>query len=568
MKKSLLLLSTAALTIAANAEQVDPQLLTGYAITAISPNGQWGVSQIYGDVALINLQTGQEVASFIHDDAADHYYTPGFNNTLSNDGLLLCSTQTQSNAEYYYQGNWYTLSTGEYINSNSSANGITPDGSRICGNLGVGSFAEDWALMIAPVIWDRQDDGSYGDYVMLPHPETDIFGATPQYITATAISADGHTIAGQIVDARGCFTYPIIYIEDENGNWTYDLPTKDLINPEGYELPEYPGEYPDYPEASQYMSDEKAAEYEEALNDYYNGVETEKPEVADYMTEEELQAYEDALAEFEEWENLAYEYDDAYYAIVETSFNLEYNQVSLSADGTKLGVCQYTEIVKPGYRIPQEAFFPWVFNLDGSSEPETYDTVSMYISGFANNYLLAAEIDEETQCYNGWLLKDGKASSLYDYLATKGNDIKSWVDLNLSHEWEVEDSETGDIDTETTMYTGMPSASSDMNVIVSWTSSMWGNYEPESYIFHLGSGDSGSIAAVTADGNSLVSLDEEGNLSVGGDIVDLAIYDLSGVCVKHVTNPAGTVACDLANGVYVVKTIDADGVVVATKVVK
>lgn len=567
MKKSLLLLSTAALTIAANAGQVEPQLLTGYAITAISPNGQWGVSQIYGDVSLINLQTGQEVASFIHDDEVGIYYLPGFNNTLSNDGLLLCTDHTNSNATYYYQGNWYTLSTGEYVNSNSSANGITPDGSRICGNLGIGSFAEDWALMVAPVIWDRQDDGSYGDYVILPHPETDVFGASPQYITATAISEDGHTIAGQIVDARGAFVYPIIYIEDENGNWTYDLPTKDLINPEGYELPDYPGEGPDYPSASQYMSEDKAAEYEEALNDYYNGVETEMPVAEDYMTEEELEAYEAAVDEYYEWEDLAYAYDDAYYAITETSFNLEFNQVSLSADGTKLGVCQYTEIFIPGYRIPQPAFYPWVFNLDGSSEPETYDTASMYISGFADNYLLAAEFDEDIMCYNGYLLKDGEVTSLYDYLAAQGDDIKSWVDLNLSHDWEIEDSETGDIDTETIMYTGMPSASSDMNVIVSWTQSAWGNYEPESYIFYLGSEDSG-IAAVTADGNSLVSLDEEGNLSVSADIVDLAIYDLSGVCVKHVTNPAGTVACDLANGVYVVKTIDADGAVVATKVVK
>ena len=556
----------AALSVAANAGQIDPQLLTGYAITAISANGQWGVSQVYGDVALVNLQTGEVVASFEHDDAADRYYTPGFTNTLSDDGLLLCTDQTSSNATYHYQGAWHTLSTGEYIDSNSSANGITPDGSRICGNLGVGSFMEDYALMIAPVIWDRQADGSYGDYVILPHPETDVFGAAPQYITATAISADGHTIAGQIVDSRGCFTYPIIYIEDENGNWTYDLPAMDLTNPEGLELPKHPGEAPEYPSESQFMSEEKAAEYEQAVTDFYNGVETEEPVAEDYMTEEEIEAYEAAMGEFEEWESLAYEYDDAYYAIIDTSVSWEFNQVSLSADGTKLGLCQLTEVIKPGYRVPQEAFFPWIFNLDGS-EPETYDETSMYISGFANNYLLAAEVDELTTCYNGWLLKDGEATSLYNYLATKGDDIKSWVDLNLSHEWEVEDGETGDIDVETIMYTGMPSASNDLSVIASWTPSMWDTYAPESYIFNLGSEDSG-IAAVVADGSASVSLDEEGNLSVSADIVDLAIYDLSGVCVKHVANPAGTVACDLANGVYVVMTTDANGAVVATKVVK
>lgn len=564
MKKSLLLLSMAALTMAANgAEQQDPQLLVGYAITSISPNGQWGVSQVYGDVTLINLQTGKAEATFEHNDALELYYTPGFNNSVSNDGLLLCTDQTTSNATYYYQGEWHTLPTGEFVDSNSSANGITPDGSRICGNLGVGDLMED-NLMIAPVIWDRQDDGSYGDYVILPHPETDIFGATPQYITAIAISEDGHTIAGQITDYRGCFVYPIIYTEDENGNWTYDFPAKDLTNPEGLEVPEYPGEGPEYPSESAFMSEEKAAEYESDYADYLNGL-GDEPVAEDYMTEEEMAAYEDAMAEYYEWEELAYAYDDAYYAIIETSANWEMNQVSLNADGTKLGLCQLAEIDIPGYRVPQEAFLPWVFNLDGG-EPETYDAKSMYISGFANDYLLAAEIDEETTCYNGWLLKDGEATSLYDYLASKGDDLKSWVDLNLSHEWEYED-ENGDLDTESLMYTGMPSASSDMSVLVSWTPSMWDTYAPESYIFHI-SNDEAGIASVAADSNAAVAIDEEGNLTVGSDIVALAIYDLSGVCLKQVANPAGTVVCDLANGVYVVKTTTANGVVAATKVVK
>lgn len=572
MKKSLLLLSLAATAIVASgAEQKEPKFYSNSAIQNISPNGKWAVSNVYGTVVLINTETGEETV-FEAGEIDVPFYIIGMGNALSNDGVMLCSTETSSNATYY-DGEWKDLKVGEAANANSSANGITPDGSRICGNLGLMEMTLDDVTMIVPAVWDRQADGSYGDYTILPHPEVDFTNRAPQYITAIVISDDGRTIVGQVVDCRGAFHYPIVYTQNADGEWSYTLPTESLMNPNNVVIPEYPGESPVRPQAEEFLDEESKAAYDEALDAWVaSGYDpTLYPDPLNYMTDEQRQAYDAADAEYEtEFAAWSVKYDafeEAYWAYVEASPNFQFNQIALSPDGKAFAMTHTVEDESGmgGWMPSASIDHVWVINLE-NNEITKYEDKLLGVKSWAGGYVLAVETDTETGCFNGYMLKDGQVTSLYDYLCGKGEDIKEWVDLNMTHETEVWDWETETIVIKSVSYTGVPVASADLGLIASWTSSVWGDYSPESYLFDFR--DSSGIASIKADRKSAIAFDVNGDLTVGEGVAELAVYDLGGVCLMRVANPAAKLSCDIARGVYVVKATYADGTTAAIKAVK
>ncbi|MDE7120027.1 MAG: hypothetical protein K2O10_05410, partial [Muribaculaceae bacterium] len=302
MNKHLLMLMMASAAIASQgAEKKAPQFLSNYVLQAVSPNGQWTVSELYGNVTLINIATGAETA-FKADETGTKNYTVGTGNALSNDGLLICSSGSTSYGEYYEDGEWKQLKVGTAKNSNSFPNGVTPDGKRICGNIGLHETSFDDVTMCVPAIWDRQADGTFGDYVLLPHPNDDYFGRAPQYIKAIAISDDGHTVVGQITDCRGFLAYPIVYTENAKGEWSYSLPTAGTFNPNNVAIPEYPGESPNPPQAENYMTADQIAAYNEARNAWAaSGYQQDLyPEYVDYMSADKRAQYEADEAKYKD----------------------------------------------------------------------------------------------------------------------------------------------------------------------------------------------------------------------------------------------------------------------------
>lgn len=78
------------------------------------------------------------------------------------------------------------------------ANGVSGDGSRICGTLDPGVVDSEKSPLAIPVIWELQSNGTYSEPIILPHPETDWKGECPHSVTAITISEDGNTIVGQV----------------------------------------------------------------------------------------------------------------------------------------------------------------------------------------------------------------------------------------------------------------------------------------------------------------------------------------------------------------------------------
>lgn len=570
MKKSLLLLSMAAMVAGVSAQQPkEPQFLGGLAIQNVSPNGKWAASEANGVVVLINTETGA-TTEFIGDGYTE-YFNLGLGSALSNDGVL-CAAQNMDGNGSYYDGEWKYLPTPEGSKS-ADAHSITPDGSRICGNLGLQEMTYDDVTMIVPAVWERQADGTYGECVVLPHPSLDLFGRAPQYITAICISDDGRTVVGQIQDCRGMYLYPIVYKQAADGEWSYSLPTEALFNPNHVEVPVWPGESPDRPAATSYMTEEKKAEYEAAVQAWRAAGDYSQPypQDTDYLTEEQLAEYNAAMAEYqavmEVWEEQSSNYYIAYQEIVDVSPNFQFNQVGLSADGSKFGMTVVTTVEDPmAWMGWSEVNHVWIINADGE-EIVKYEDKELSVKAWVGDYLTAVEVDEMTNAFNGYLLKDGVTTSLYDFLCAKGDDIKEWVDLNMTHEVEVYDYENDQLVYESVMATGLPIASRDWDVVASWTHVSWeSEYYVESYLFDFR--NQGGIGSVAMDKKEQVRFDADGNLSVGDGVVSVAVYDLSGVCVKSVSNPNSSVALDAANGVYIVKAVYADGSESVVKAVK
>ena len=158
------------------------------AFQSISPSGQYAISdQGYGIIVIHDFTNDK---SYVYGE--DTYsYSTGLGNAVSNNGIVLASTTNNTNAAYWSEGKWIDLNVPNPNHSNM-ANGITPDGSRICGSIGNAAMNPDEDnTMLVPAYWDRQADGSYGECHPLPHPDLDYTGRAPQYITAISISDDG-----------------------------------------------------------------------------------------------------------------------------------------------------------------------------------------------------------------------------------------------------------------------------------------------------------------------------------------------------------------------------------------
>lgn len=551
------------------AEPKVPKIMEGSALNAVSPNGKYAAGEYYGSVSYVNLETGAETF-FSADEMGSTQYGLGVGNCISNDGILICSDDMNGSSSYYDGTEWKYLDIGETNGVNTGANAITPDGSRICGDLGLREMTMEDVTMCVPVIWDRLSDGTYGEYVRLPHPELDPFGRAPQYVTATHISDDGHTILGQITDCRGYYRYPIVYKEAADGTWSYILPYASTFNPNHVTIPEYPGEGPRQPQATDYMTEQEKADWDQAMADWRaNGYkQDEYPNENDFLSPEAKAEYQAALDKYNEeapvWSEKWDAYNTAYWDALDGTPNFESNQNALASDGSAIGCTEATEGVPDPTSwgpIPM-IYTPYIYDLT-TGEYVKYEGKNMSICGYAGKYWMAVATDDATSCYLGYMLRDGNVIDLYDFLASKET-VKEWMDTNMNHQFESFDYETETVVTTDLLVTGLPHASADLRVFVTWTLAGWSGYDPVSYVFDLGEG--AAISETFADKKAAM-FDADGNLVLGADVKAVAIYDVAGRCVKNAA--AQTVACgDLADGVYIVNVTYADGTAASVKIAK
>lgn len=526
MKKVLLLTGISAISLAAFAADIPtPTKLGDSFIQNISPNGQYAVSNLTDEkIGIFDLASGKQYFYEIEDMYSEESYYCGIGKCISNNGILV-GGRTSSEAAYWKDGEWYPLEVGGSISYSNSANAITPDGSRICGMLGSGniSFNDEDVLMVVPCIWNAKGDG-FGDPIILPYPEHDILDRVPQYIKAIDISGDGKTVIGMISEATGRFEYPIIYKEDAEGKWSYEIPNKDLLMPEGFKMPDYPGEFKDpYPNYENYMTSAELNAYNEALNNYYDlgDYSLPYPEFTDFMTpenkEEYLTAMEAYQVKFDAWLPKFNAYMDALDEIMKYKPGYQINSVRISDDGLTWG----STIAEGGGGWGSPASYNvWIFDMNSDSITKYDQQNDLCLTYLANDGVGVASTPVGAGASNSFILKNGEISGMYDWMNSKAPEYASWMKENMEFEYEGFD-DNWDLVFKKEFMTGHATATPDLSYVALSVQNIGfvDDYDSigVSFIFDINTG-----AAV----NELRPADEA-----------KTIYDLSGRQLKEVSAP-------------------------------
>ncbi len=567
MKKTLLFcLAVTASAATLMADTKTPTLYPDASFQRISNDGRYIVSDVMGTVKIFDLVSGS-VEEFYEDYENGNSYSIGLGNCFTADGSILLgnSLAAETDASYLKDGKWHSLAVPDE-NMSNYANGITPDGSRICGSVGAHEISlEDATTMLLPAYWDRNADGSYGEYHMLPHPTKDLFGEVPQYITAIAISIDGKTIVGQMTFSSGMMVIPVVYTQNNEGEWSYSLPTKDLFNPDELEPVENPGDGPEWPNYESYMTEDEMNAYNNALAEWYQTWEGDYPSFEDFMSEEEKEAYQTAMDNFntlnQAWEEKFYAFLDYQQAVIEASPNFLFNNVLLSVDNKQIVGTLESEDPNAdpfGWGRPARLYTPCTVDL-ATSELNKFDIgTSALASGVAENGVIFAHNGQNSVPMIGYIIQDGNSQTIDSYISSKNASYGEWIKKNMTHEVIVDyDWENDEDIVEEFTFTGMPIATPDLGVIAVWNNCPWdGTLYAEGAIFDMTV--TSGIAVIGGEQKDL-TIDENGALNIPAGFVSVNVYNLAGACVKTIDVTAGSVDLNLGNGVYIVKGARNDG---------
>lgn len=294
MKIYLPFLFTTIISFGTFAQEIPQPLVIGEAYAQkINPVGKEMMAQdIAGNAIVYTVEEGEEIWY-------GGYY-PGNGNCLANNGILVGQDMETSRAAIMKDAAGEVPQTFA-IYPGSTLDAITPDGTRACGwvqNLKGGPI-------VIPVYCEITADGTAGEVKPLPYPSKDFFNDTPQYCTAVYISDDGKTIAGIVQDGTGFYSYPIVYTENANGEWSYICPSEPLFNPDHLEIPKFPDfntpDMPRQPQITDFMTPEMKKEWEEDMAQYEatNDPDLNPWSYVTYFTGEEgYQAFEQAIVDY------------------------------------------------------------------------------------------------------------------------------------------------------------------------------------------------------------------------------------------------------------------------------
>lgn len=509
-------LSLVALASMAAPSDISSQMITGEAISAISANGEWIVSETGdGSLTIRNLATGQRWA--YNWDGSDYgtKYEVATTNAVSNDGIVLA--EVSNIPSYWKDGVWTNLGgykADDYGTIYANIGAITPDGSMIVGGLGRGASFEDDDLMIYPCYWERLDDGSYSSAIWLP-TSNDFMSLPPQYLNCTTVADDGNTIGASMTSYSGIFQIPFVFTRDSKGDWTITQLGIDLINTTGRPIPEYPGEYdgPDAPSPEAYMTPEEQYEYyysqkaQEWLEaQYAAGVDDmmimflELGFAREFMSSEEQEAYDEVYLPFAEeygpwleawlnYEQFLINFDN------DGGANFLRNNVFLSPDGKYL----YTTATRDG----GNSYFPVGFEV-GTGQSIVFDeSHNIIVTCVADGYnVMAQEFNRDSDWYRDAYIFPGNSFApvqFAEYWEETGNqDAYDWMEEQMYQEVIVSVNASGQEQVGDRWAIGKPISTPDMRIIgfsgstLYWTNPPTGTASYITFILNTGlSGESG-----------------------------------------------------------------------------
>lgn len=490
--KKLLLFAVCGLSGIASANAIEPQIYPDLVINWISSGGIWAGSTYYGEMALINLQTGEIVT--LGDGSDDNYASPGMGNYISDNGIFVGGADYDGEqANYYKDGQWGVLPTGKEDVYSNFAQGITADGSRICGQVGRTAFSMDAnEAMSTPVVWYANSDGGYDAYIELPHPGVDIEGMAPQYVTAVAISDDGKKIVGQVRSNSGRYNLPILYQEQADGSWEYRYLWPFSLD--GVELPDAPGEKPDAPYAPDFMDPDIAEQYE-ALAE-----EGEYLDPKNCMTEEQYAAWLDAWDEYFILDNAWWDAYAVYVTAMEEYIDVPsftFNNIMISANGRYV---VSTDIDYDEFYAYCNVYICDTENGDSWVAKAAPD-LALLATYVGNN----GEILASTPSYDTFRMAyicngiNGSFVPLQDYIQPRNSVLYSWMDQNMRHDHPTEDYST----VENGWCIGTVCASADLKMLASWEANAWDDTASSYYYSYLLPMDATTaITSVSADSSA------------------------------------------------------------------
>ena len=575
--RNLLLTAATLITLPAVAA-LTPKSYPDYQVTSVSPNGKFAVSEFYGTLIVMNLETGEE-KTWQGNEEGTVAYGVGNGNVVSNDGTVVGYIDYSSGAVYYLENNeWHQLSTIVEGTSNI-ANAITPDGRIICGGNGLTSISTDDnpTPMSVPVLWIRGEDGNFGKPVELPYPTTDITGRVPQYVTAIALSDDGSTVLGQVRDYSGRIHYPIVYTNN-NGEWTYSLPAMSLVNPDNIELPQDPGEGPAAPTAEDFLSPEEKTAFEKALEEWENKNGGSSipdfnsyPDVNDFLGEESKARYDEAYDEYIKanaaWEEKAIAFYTAFDKLLISGLSFEFNIGSLSADGKTAWQSARKIIGNPENQY-KEAFAPATIDLT---------TGEIFIRDFSQDASMTFVAEDGTIFATKRDQLEGIVYSpdvntilgipFIEYVENINPETAKWVNENMIHDFVGMDPETFEpIDRKNVICSGFTICSRDQSVLISRAINYWEDTPVMIYSYVLpGKIDNAGIALNPAEDMG-VTISKDGVIRINGEVVSLTVSDINGRVIYDGSPASDTIETGIGNGAYIISAIGADGSLRTAKV--
>ena len=427
MKKSLLIVSMSLLAGSAFG-QTQPIELEHMFAKMISPNGTF-VASSAADVDVFNMETGE------------HWNYPGIflglGNAVANDGFAVGSGAGDISV-VMRDGVVYTPETLAHFWF-SGINGVTPDGTRL---VGIANNDRP-GIMYKAFYCDIDEDGNVGAPHYLPMPDRDFFGFVPQYSNAVWVSDDGHTIAGLMVDNRGYLSYPILFRENEQGEWSYVLPTAHLFNPEGIKLPDNPyAKEPRFPEFVDFMDEDSRVIYEEEYDNWIMGA-GPYPDPFAFMTTEQEKNYWEAYNAYEQWyeeaEDKIEEYMAVYRRIAATTPSFGMNEYALNGAGTVaayVGGAQYDD-------LPRREI--WSFDI-ADFDNVTYEWINVSTRGIFPTQILSDGTMMAATPRTGGNRQGGDGANgyiklpdandfidMYEYLGATNPSYADWLNTNSPH---------------------------------------------------------------------------------------------------------------------------------------
>lgn len=500
MKKLLLALLASAPALGAVAE-VETRIFHD-AIVGLSTDGRYASSEFYGSVVIYDLDTDDV---YDYPEGGSNSYGVGNGNFWGKTGMVGYIDNAGASA-VWSAGRWnkLPLATADPAGM-GSANGITADMSRICGNAstGAGLALDDAKLMVYPCYWNRNANGTYGRQTPLPYPTKDLLGQVPQYVTAISISDDGRSIWGQITSGNGFFHEPVLYTQNpETDEWTYSLPLRKQVLPDNITLVPYPGDGPTIPSMENFMTEDELAAFDEAYSKYLEDPENVKePTYPEFMTAEEIEAYNKALEPHLEWAEKYSAYTKMLDEVMENGLTFVFNLIRMSPNGRYVGmVAEKMYYTADGQS--QSVYTPYLYDMEtGEGKLVGIEGASMLLTAVSDEgnilgYLDAVAADLGYVRINA----TGEWITYVDYLKSRDASLGEWIEKNWNHEVEVElDPETGATDFLELEISGRPFVSTDWNTFVSYAYNFWGGEDKNqylSYVIRFGD-ESGIQSAVT-----------------------------------------------------------------------